>query len=195
MSTAVASGSPPARTRKRPCSVWRSPVNGAKCDQSIAAAMCASLQTSADYAARRGPVHPRELIAEYLRRRQLHLRHGICTQMFPFCAPQGHTSKLTDSADSGYIYCADCQLASITIRPRGVPIANRPLCRTVMDVIFSSISIMPSRDPSNPHIRTDPSWPPEAMHGSPRVRLSKRCLISGCSGHAARLRRSMVSSS
>ena len=27
------------------------------------------------------------------------------------------------------------------------------------------------------------------------VRLSKRCLISGCFGHAARLRRSMVSSS
>ena len=29
----------------------------------------------------------------------------------------------------------------------------------------------------------------------PRVRLPKRCLISGCFGHAARLRRSMVSSS
>ena len=28
-----------------------------------------------------------------------------------------------------------------------------------------------------------------------RVRLSRRCLISGCFGHAARLRRSMVSSS
>jgi hypothetical protein len=32
----------------------------------------------------------------------------------------------------------------------------------------------------------------EALRG---VRLSKRCLISGCFGHAARLRRSMVSSS
>jgi transposase-like protein len=35
----------------------------------------------------------------------------------------------------------------------------------------------------------------ETSLGNWGVHLSKRCLISGCFGHAARLRRSMVSSS
>jgi len=68
---------------------------------------------------------------------------------------------------------------------------RRPLPASTVSAVVGRELLLP-QDSS----RTELELLREVVHVVTKgVRLSKRCLISGCFGHAARLRRSMVSSS